>query len=188
LGVPEHAADRLLAEVEQVKLAPELAVVAALGLLEPEEILVKLLLARPSRAVDTLQLGIVRVAAPIGAGNIHQLECLPEPAGRRQMRADAEIDKIPLPVEADLLLGRDLADIFGLITFADAVEEGDGLVAIPHLTGDRLVAPHDVAHALLDALEVVGRERRRTREVVIKPGLGRRAKGDLGFGIELLDR
>src|SRR5947207_2242922 len=104
------------------------------------------------------------------------------------MRPDAQIDEIPLPVEADLLLGRDLADIFGLITFADAVEEGDGLVAIPHFTVDRLVAPHDVAHALLDALEIVRRERRRTREVVIKPGLGRRAKGNLRFGIELLDR
>src|SRR5204863_5577026 len=122
LGVPEDAADRLFLQMEQVELAPELAMVAAFGLFEPEQVLVQFLLVRPCRAVDPLQLGIVRVAAPIGAGNIHQLEGLPEPAGRWQMRTDAEIDEIPLPVQADLLLGRDLADIFGLITFADAVE------------------------------------------------------------------
>src|SRR5207237_5449249 len=182
LRMPEDAADRLFLQVEQVELAAEPAMVAAFGLLEPEQVLVQFLLVRPSRAVDPLQLRVIRVAAPIGACHVHQLEGLPEPAGRWQMRADAEIDEIPLAVEADLLLGRDLADIFGLITFADAVEKGDGLVAIPHFTVDRLVAPHDVAHALLDALEIVGRERRRTRAFVLKPRLGRRAEGTLRIG------
>src|SRR5205085_12497539 len=45
LGMPEHAADRLFLHMEQVELAPELAMVAALGFLEPEQILVKLFLA-----------------------------------------------------------------------------------------------------------------------------------------------
>src|SRR5436305_12064180 len=186
LGMPEDAADRLFLQVEQVELAAEAAMVAAFGLFEPEQVLVKLLLVRPSRAVDPLQLRLIRVAAPIGAGNIHQLEGLPEPPGRGEMRPDTEIDEIALPIEADLLLGRDLADVFGLITFADAVEEGDGLVAIPHFTVDRLVAPHDVAHALLDALEPAGRERRRPRAVVIKPGLGRRASGNVRSAIQPL--
>src|SRR6266542_673405 len=131
LGVPENAADRLLLEVEQVELAAEAAVVAPLGLLEPEEILVELLLVRPGGAVDPLQLGILRVAAPIGAGDVHQLKGLAQPPGRRQMRPDAQIDEIPLAIEADLLLGRDLADIFGLVALAEAVEKGDRLVALP---------------------------------------------------------
>src|SRR3982075_1603780 len=115
LRVPEDAADRLLLHVEQVELAAEFAVVAAFGLLEPEQILVELLLARAGGGIDAGQLGVARVAAPIGAGHVLQLEGLPEPAGRRQMRADAEIDEIALPIEADLLLAQDLTDIFVLL-------------------------------------------------------------------------
>jgi len=44
------------------------------------------------------------------------------------------------------------------------------------------------AHALLDALEIVGRERRRTRKVRNKTGLVAGPRVTLRFGIELLDR
>ena len=188
LRMPEDAADRLLADVEQVELAAEPAMVAALGLFELKEVLVELLLARKGGAVDALQLGIFRVAAPIRAGDVHQLEGLAEITGRGQMRADAEIDEIALPVEADLLVSRDFADIFGLVGLADAVEEGDRGVAVPDLARDLLVAAHDLAHARLDLLEILGSERLGAREIVIEPGLGRRPEGDLGVGIQFLDR
>ena len=162
--------------------------VAALGLLEAEEILVELLLARPGGAVDPLQLRVVGVAAPIGAGHVHQLERLAEMPGRRQMRPDAQIDEIALAVEADLLACRDLADIFGLVALADAGEEGDRGVALPDLAGDLLVAADDLAHPLLDLLEVFRGERLVAGEIVIEAGLGRGAEGDLGLGIKLLDR
>ena len=101
--MPENAADRLLAQMEEVELAAEPAMVAAFGFFELKEVLIELLLARKRGAVDALQLGIFRVAAPIRAGDVHQLECLAEIARRGQVRSDAEIDKIALPVEADLL-------------------------------------------------------------------------------------
>src|SRR6266700_6016899 len=187
LGVPENAADRLFLHVEEIELAPQAAVVAALGLLEPEEVLVEFLLAWPGGAVDPLQLGSVRVAAPIGTGHAHQLEGLTEPAGRRQMRPNAQIDEFALAVDADLLRRRDLADILGLVALADAGEERDRPVAVPDLTGDRLVAADDLAHPLLDAGEVFRGERLIAPEIVIKAVVGRRAEGDLAFGIELLD-
>src|SRR5205823_4362452 len=187
LGVPEDAADRLFLQMEQVELASEAAMVAALGFLEPEKVLVEVFLARPGGAVDALQLGVVRIAAPIGARDVHQLERLSEPASRGQMRTDAQINKIALAIEADLLLARDLADIFGLVALAEPVEERDGLVAIPNLAGDRLVAAHDVAHTLFDTRQIVGGERRRARKIVVEAGSGRRAEGDLSFGVELLD-
>src|SRR5207237_9714680 len=111
LGMPEDAADRLFLQVEQVELAAEAAVVAAFGLFEPEQVLVQFLLVRPSRAVDPLQLRLIRIAAPIGASNIHQLEGLPEPPRRGEMRPDAQIDEIPLPLEAVILLGADIVCI-----------------------------------------------------------------------------
>src|SRR5579872_5344003 len=123
--VPEDAADRLLAEMKQIKFATELAVVAPLGLGEAEEVLVELLLARPSSAVDALQLRVIRVAAPIGASDMHQLERLPEPTGRRQMRAPAKVDEISLTVEAQLLAGRNVGNVLGLVALADAFEKFD---------------------------------------------------------------
>ena len=47
---------------------------------------------------------------------------------------------------------------------------------------------HDLAHARLDLLEIFGRERLGAREIVVEAGFGRRPEGDLGIGIEFLDR
>src|SRR5580693_3619723 len=104
------------------------------------------------------------------------------------MRTDAEINEIALPVEADLLTFRDFADIFGLVALADTVEEGDSRVAVPDLARDLLVAAHDLAHARLNPFEILGRERFGAGEIVIKSGFGRRPEGDLGIGIQFLDR
>ena len=79
-GMPEDAADRLLAEMEQVELAADPAMVAPLGLLEPEQVLVEVLLVGPGGAVDALKLRVLGVAPPIGAGDAHQLERLAEMA------------------------------------------------------------------------------------------------------------
>src|SRR5204862_7443418 len=180
LRVPEDAADRLFLQMKQVEFAAELAMVAALGFLEPEQVLVEFLLVRPGGAVDALQLRVPGIAAPIGAGHIHQLEGLPEPPGRRQMRPDAQIDEIALAIEADFLTRRDLADIFGFVPLADAVEKGDGLVALPDLASDPLVAADDLPHPLFDASQVFRRERLGAGNVVVEAGLGRRPAGDAG--------
>src|SRR5260370_13401621 len=188
LGRPEAAAAGPLADVEEVELAAQPAMIAALRFFEPKEVLVEFFLARKGSAVDALQLGVFWVAAPIRAGDIHQLEALAEITGRGQMRADAEIDEIALPVEADLLTLRDFTDIFGLVRLADTVEEGDRGVAVPDLPRDLLVPPHDVAYSRLDPLQVFGGERLGTREIVIEPTFGRRPEGHLGIGIQFLDR
>ncbi len=68
------------------------------------------------------------------------------------------------------------------------IEEGDRVVAVPDLARDLLVAAHDLAHARFDPLEIFGRERLGTREIVVKPGFGRRPESDLRVGIQFLDR
>src|SRR3546814_12890677 len=81
---------RLLLDMEQVHLAAEPPMVALLGLLETVEIGLQLLLVAPAGAVDALELRVPRIAAPIGAGQLHQLEGLAEPAGRGPVRSGAE--------------------------------------------------------------------------------------------------
>ena len=186
--MPKDAADGFLAEMEQVELAAEPAMITALGLFEAIEILIEVFLGRPRGAVDALQLRVPGVAPPIGPGHVHQLKGLPEMPGRRQMRADAQIDKIALAIEAYFLFGRDLGDVFGLVALADPGKKRDCGVAVPDLAADRLVATNNVVHAGFDLFEIVRGERLGAGEIVVKPGLGRRAESDLGFGIKLLDR
>ncbi len=47
---------------------------------------------------------------------------------------------------------------------------------------------HDFAHALLDARQIIRRERLIAGEIVVEAGFGRRAEGDLRLGVQLLDR
>jgi hypothetical protein len=56
----------------------------------------------PGRAVDALQLLVAMVAAPVGAGQLHQLEHL-QLAGRRHVRATAEVDEGTLAIKRHFL-------------------------------------------------------------------------------------
>src|SRR3546814_9304761 len=85
---------RLLREREEVHLAAGAPVVALFSLREHGGVGLELLLVLPAGAVDALELRVARVAAPVGAGDLHQLERMPELAGRRQVRADAEVEQV----------------------------------------------------------------------------------------------
>ncbi len=104
LRVPERRARRVLVEMEQIELAPELAVVARAGLLEPLEMRVEVLLAEERRPVDARQLRVLLVAAPVGAGERGELEGLDRRRGL-QVRAAAEVGEVALGVERDRALG-----------------------------------------------------------------------------------
>src|SRR5271163_3108752 len=69
--VPKDAADRLLAQMKQVEFAAQPPVVAALGLLDPKQVLIEVLLAGPGGSVDALQLGVTGITTPISAGHVH---------------------------------------------------------------------------------------------------------------------
>src|SRR3954451_4103811 len=73
-GVPEYGARAFLLKMEEVHLAPELAVIAFFRLLHLLEIEVELVLLSESGAVDAGKHRIVRVAAPIGTRHLHQFE------------------------------------------------------------------------------------------------------------------
>ena len=188
LGMPEDRAHRLLAQMEQPHLPADAPVVALLRLLQHMEIAVELFLVRPAGAVDALQLRVLRIAAPIGAGELRQLEGLAELARRGQMRAGAHVEPIALAVDGDLLVFGDLANPFGLEALAMLTEIIGDPVATPELARDLLVAVDDLAHALLDGGEIIRREGRLAGEIVIEAVLDRRPEGDLGAGIKLLHR
>ena len=94
-GMPENAAMRLFLQVEQVHLAPQLAVIALGRFLQPHEMVRQLLLVEPAGAVNAGQLRVLLIAAPIGARHAHQLERLRvELASGRQMRPPAHVQPV----------------------------------------------------------------------------------------------
>ena len=76
LGMPENRAWRIVAEMEEIELSTDLAVISFLGLLELGEVLVQLLLIAPRGAIDALQRLVIGVTAPVGTGQLHQLKGL----------------------------------------------------------------------------------------------------------------
>ena len=128
----------------------------------------------------------VAVAAPIGARDLHQLEGVADLAGRGHVRAAAEIEPVALLVDVDLLVRRNGIDQLDLEHLALVAEDLLGLVARPDFFGERFVARDDLAHLLLDRVEVLGRERLVAEEVVVEAVLDHRADGDLGAGPQRL--
>ena len=186
LRVPEHRARRFLLEMEQVHLAAEPAMVALLGFLDLLEIGVELFLLGEGGAVDAGEHRVVGIAAPIGAGHLHQLEGVADLAGRGHVRAAAEIEPVALLVDLDLLVGRDGVDQLDLEVLAHVAEGLLGLLARPHLLGEGFVARDDLAHLLLDDRQIFRRERLIAEEVVVEAVLDHRADGDLRAGPQRL--
>ena len=87
----------------------ELAVIAFLRFLQQMQMLVKLRFLREGRAVNALQHLVLGVAAPISARHAKQLERF-DPAGGRQMRSAAQIEKFALIVDRDDRILRQIAN------------------------------------------------------------------------------
>ena len=185
--VPEHRPRRLLLEVEEVHLASELPVVAPLGLFEAPQVRAEGFRVRPGGAVDPLEHRVARVPPPVRPRDRGELERGSEPAGGGKVRPAAEIGERSLAVDGDRFAGRDALDDLRLVSLTDPAEELHRIGAVPDLPPDGLVPGHDLAHPLLDPLEVVGGERVVSREVVVEAVLDRGADGDLGLGMKLLD-
>ena len=184
--MPEDGAGRLFLEVKQVHDTAEPAVIALFGFLEHVQVLAQLLVIRPRRTIDTLQHFVRRIAAPIRARNVRELERLAELAGRGQVRAAAEVYELTLFVKRDGLIGWNAGDDLGLVLFAYAAKKLDGLVTVPNLAHDRLVAVDDILHARLDNFKVALREWLLAGEVVVEAVFNRRTDRYLGFGPKLL--
>jgi hypothetical protein len=160
--------------------------VALLGLLELREVGLELLVVAPGRAVDALQLLVLLVAAPVGAGHAHELERA-ELVRVRHVRAATEVHPVTLPVERDLLPGRnDVVDDLGLEVLALALEQGDRRVLGHDAALHRQGFADDPGHLGLDLREVFGAERRGARKIVVEAVLDHRPDGDLGVGKQAL--
>ena len=184
--MPEHAARRLLLEVEQAHVAADAPVVAALRLLQHVEMGIQLRCVAPGGAVDAAQHRVAMIAAPIGPGHLHQLERGADIAGAAHVWAAAQIDPVTLAVQRDHLGIRQVADQLGLVSLALGLEERDAFIAVDHAAHERRVPADDLAHLRLDGGKILGGERLVAGEIVVEPVLDRRPDRDLGAGKQRL--
>jgi len=173
--------------MEQPELLADAAVIALLGLFQPLQVLLELLLVAPGRTVNPLQHFVVRIAAPVGPGQLGQLERA-QLAGRRHVRPAAQVDEIALAVQRKRLAGRNVGDDLGLVFLALVAEERNRLVARQFAALDRQVLVDDALHFGLDRLEVVRMKGLFAREIVVKPVLDGRPDRHLGVRVQPLDR
>ncbi len=173
--------------MEQVHLAPEASVVALGGFFQALHMRVEFVLLGIGRPVDARQHGLRAVASPVRARDLHELEGRADFARRRHVGTTAEVEPVALTVDLEALVGRDRVDEFDLEGLPSLFEEAPRLVAAPDLLRERPVARHDLAHALLDGVEVFRRERRLAVEIVVEAILDHGPDRDLRAGVETLD-
>ena len=183
--VPEHHARRFVLGVEQVELLADPTVIALLRLLHALQVLLELLLVRPGGAVYALQHLVAGIAAPVGAGQLGQLE-RPELAGARHVGSAAQVHPFALAVDGNFLVGGQLADDLHLVVFAQVGERGHGFVARHDDALHRKIRSHDLGHALLDLRQVLGRELVFTGKVVIEAVFDHRTDRHLCPRVEIL--
>jgi hypothetical protein len=185
LGQPQGQAGAGVFGVHRVQahLGAQLAVVAPLGLLQHGEVRLQLRLVLEGGAVDALELGLVGIAAVVGAGQVGQLEGL-DASGAENVRAAAQVDKFAILVEGDGLALGNVGQALDLVALAHVLDDAGGLFARDLGALELLVLGHDFAHLGLDFHEVLGGQAVLQVEVVVETVVGGRTDVELDLGTE----
>jgi len=172
---------------ELFQLATELAGVTGLGLFLTLEVLGQFLLGREGGAVDALELLVLFVTAMVGARDGEQLEGL-QLGGVAHVGAGAEVHELAVLVEGDFFALGNVGEAAQLVALLAALlDDGDGLFAGDFLADKGLVLVGDLLHLGLDLQQVVGGEFVVEVDVIVEPGVGRRADVELRLGKEAED-
>ena len=130
LGQEEGEARALLAHHKEAQLLAQLPVVPLLGLLNPGQVLVQLLLPGEGHAVDPLEGLAAGVAPPVGGVAGGELDGVAlDPPGGVHVGAGAEVHELPLLVEGDHRVLGQVVDELHLVGLALLLHVGDGLLA-----------------------------------------------------------
>ena len=175
--------------------------VAPLRLLDQLQVVVERLLRLPRGAVDALQAGVVLVTAPVRGRAAGQLERGDELRGR-DVRAAAQVAPNTFAgTGIEVVVGGQLvaADLHHLGIAGLVVDElqfvrlvgkffARLVFRLVDAAGEQLAVLDDLAHALLQRLQILRGERLGDVEVVVEAVGDRRTDAELGLREHLLDR
>ena len=184
--MPENQAGSFFLEMEEIEFFAEAAMVAFFCLFQHVEVSSHIVFLSPGGTVDSLQHFVLAVTSPVSAGKFHQL-VNSQATGARDVGSAAKVDIVTLTVQRNGFTGRDRADDFGLVVFADGVEIFNGLVAVHLFTNNRKIAFNDLVHLLFDERKIFVGQMFRQREVVVKTVFNHRSDRDLSLRVQLFD-
>ena len=187
LGQEEGEAGAFVGEHEQAQLLAQLPVIPALGLLDPLQIGVQLVLLGEGHAVDALEGLAVGIAPPVGAVAGSELDGVAlDPAGGVQMGAGTEVGELTLSVEADDGVLRQVVDQLHLVRLALFLHELQGFLPgqLKALQLQLLLA--DLAHLALDLFHDLRGEGKGRVHVIVKAVVDGRADGQLHLRVQAL--
>jgi hypothetical protein len=185
LRVPkDEARADVVGHAEEVELPADLAVIALLDLLEDPQVLVELFPRRERDPVDAGEHLLVRIAPPVGARRVHQLEGAQLP-GVGHVRPPAQVEEVSGAVERHGFVGDVVEQLF-LVRLAG--EDLPRFLLRHFLPDERFGLLHDFPHPFLDPDEVLGGERDVDVEIVVEAVFYRRSYGDERLREQLLDR
>ena len=181
----ERKARAFLGQHEQAELLAQLAVIALLRLFQHVEVLVEFVLLRECGAVNTLQHLLGGIAAPVSAGNVHQLDAVAlYAAGGVQMRTCAQVSELALLVEGNGSVFRQIVNQLYLVRLLALFHELDGLCARQLEALELLLLLADLAHLCLESIEVLLREGERRIKIVVEAVVDGGADGQLDLRIQ----
>jgi len=161
-------------------------VVALPGLLQLLQVIIELALVRKAGAVDALQHLVLLAAAPVGSGDLGQLERL-DLTGLLEVRPGAQVGEIALAVKRDYGVFRELVDQLDLVGFFFFQHQ------LPRLGTGQLeafqgqIGLDDLLHLILDLFQIIGREGVFAVKIVIEAILDRRTDGQARLREQLFD-
>src|SRR5262245_70181 len=165
--MPEHETGTyFILDGDQIQFFPELPVVATLDFFQSRKMGIEFRFGRERGAIDPLEHRVALIAAPVGASRVEQFDGS-DMARRGQVRATAEIDKIPLRIGRNgLSVGKTFNQLY-LIVLASSFEKLNGLSLIELSPRNRKFAFCNLASAFFDLFKILRRKCPVISEVVI---------------------
>ena len=168
---------------EEFQFPAQLVVVPLQGLLLLFQVLVQLVLAGEGNAIDSLEHFPVGIATPVSAAGLGQFKAVVlDPAGVIQMRTGAQVGEVPLGVERDNGILRQIVDQLYLVRLVLFLHIGNGLG-----TGLLAALLADLLHLRLDLLQVLGGEGEGSVKVVVPAFVDGGADGERYLRPQTLD-
>ncbi len=185
--VKERKTRALPMEAEKIEFAAETAVIPFFRLFQHLQMRSELLPGGETGAVDPLQHGLALIATPVSSSQPGKSEG-PNPAGVRNVRPGAEIDKFTLLVKRDGLIFRQVGDELALVRLVPFFIKSERLFPAELAPLERQLLSDNLFHFLLYFPEILRRNGLLKFKIVVETLLDSRTDPQPGSGVKPFHR
>ncbi len=188
IRVPEHHTWRFFLQVEQVQLLCQLTVIAFFRFFDAGNIVLQILLIVPCSTVNTLQLFVLRITAPVGTGYTLQFEYAHN-TGIRNVRTTTHVDVFFVVVQAHRLFALldQIIDQFDFVIFTTVYEDTTRVFNRRHFFYNVVVFLDQLFYAFFNRGDIFRCKWTFKIDVVIKAVVDHRANSHLSGWVQLLN-